>query len=142
MGKKLFRKRFFGYKISDVKVYFETASKEYDEKILAKDEEIKKLREELNGKEEEIARLLQANSELEEKRETVARAIIQAEENAAAIIEEAKKNAVLEKQKVEAEIEAEKDKLRSLNEETAHLKRTVTALINRFTGELDEFASE
>ena len=46
------------------------------------------------------------------------------------------------KAKVEAEIEAEKDKLRSLKEETAHLKRTVTALINRFTGELDEFASE
>lgn len=142
MGKRLFRKSFFGYKISDVKAYFETASKEHDEKILAKDAEIKKINDELKNSSEEISRLLQLNKTLEDNRETVARAIIQAEANAAAIIEEAKKNAVLEKQQVEAEIAAEKDKLRSLKQETANVQRTVTALINRFSGELDEFTPQ
>ena len=131
MGQKLFRRSLFGFKPSSVTEYIEKASEEFKEKLLHGEEETKKL----TG---QLEKAMGKNRELEANRDNVSRAIIQAEASAAAIIEEARKKANAEKERIEAETAEAKINLVNLRQQTEHVRKSVIALMNRFTGELEQ----
>jgi len=142
MGKKLFRNSLFGYNRKDVSTYFESVSDEFKSNADKKDIEISELKEKLKCAEVELIELRKSKEEFESIKESISRAIIQAENKAMAIIEEAKHTATEEKFKIQNEALEEAAKLRRLKQDTSYMRRSVIALINRFNGELEEFSDK
>ncbi|MDR0406040.1 MAG: DivIVA domain-containing protein, partial [Clostridiales bacterium] len=104
MGEKLFHRALFGYRRKDVNAYFESVSEKFAEEGRAKDAELARLRDALASAEREADALRGLREEFENSRNSISKAIIDAETNAVRIIEEAKKSAVEEKRKVQNEI--------------------------------------
>lgn len=138
MGNKFFRNSLFGYNRLDVTMYFEKVSLEFKTELEKKEAELENIKSKLKNNEEELEMLRRMKEEFETEKENISRAIIQAEGNAQAIIEEAKKAAVQEKIEIQNDILKETATLRHLKQETANLRRSVIALINRFNVDLEQ----
>jgi cell division septum initiation protein DivIVA len=133
---RLFRTGLFGYKKSDVVGYIEKVSKDFTEKLDAKEKEIDSLKKELDSIKQKADELSGAAEEYEVAKASISNAIIKAEKNADLIIEEAKRSSLEEKLKVKREIQEETARLRRLKHEVADLRRDIVSSIKRFNSEL------
>ncbi|OQB14544.1 MAG: DivIVA protein [Firmicutes bacterium ADurb.Bin193] len=134
MNRKVFGTSLFGYKKSEVTAYIENASKEFSS-------ELEKLYSELGMLKKESENLQKIKEEYELSKDSIARALIRAGEQADIIIEEARKSAALQREKVAEEIEREKEKLRLLKKNAADLRVSISQLITRLDGDLERLTN-
>ena len=107
---KRFRTSFMGgFKKADVNQYIEQILKEFDEKLKSKDEEIAALKNENKDLRYRYEELQRRADEINETRAKIADVLIQAQEKAEKMVEEARIEAVEEKKKLEETIESEKE---------------------------------
>jgi cell division initiation protein len=127
-----------GFAKSDVNAYIERMLKEFDERLKQKDNEISMLKNqnrELRIKYEDIERRM---GQVNEDRVKIADAIIIAKEKAESVIEEARKEALEEKKKLEQTIESEKEKLVDVKRELKSLKTEVIQRLKKFEQQITE----
>ena len=140
-GEKRFRSTFMGgFKKSDVNVYIEKILKEFDEKLKNKDDEIAVLKsqnKDLKNKYEDLSR---RSDEIGESRNKIANVLIQAQENAEKILENARLEAIEEKKKLEETIEKDREKIVDIRTEIKNLKNEVVTLLKKYEEQLSELA--
>ncbi|HEY9060171.1 MAG TPA: hypothetical protein VIO64_06670 [Pseudobacteroides sp.] len=138
-GEKRFGSSFLGgFAKSDVNAYIERMLKEFDDRLKQKDNEISMLKNqnrELRIKYEDLERRM---GQVNEDRVKIADAIIIAKEKAETIIEEARKEALEEKKKLEQTIESEKEKLVDVRRELKSLKTEVIQRLKKFEQQITE----
>ena len=115
--------------IASIKDDYETELKRQNTELLAMKAENTKLNERLN-------QMLNDKKAVEEAKANISEVLIKAEQQAKAIIEDAKNKAIEERQEIDALIEAEKEKLIDTKIELAMLKDKAKDLINKFTDDL------
>ena len=115
--------------IAEIKADYENELKKQNTELLAMKAENAKLNERLNA-------LLNDKRAIDEAKANISEVLIKAEQQAKAIIEDAKNQAIEERQEIDVLIEAEKEKLIDTKIELAMLKDKAKDLINKFTDDL------
>ncbi len=142
-GEKRFRNSFMGgFKKSDVNIYIEKLLKEFDEKLKNKDDEIAVLKNQNKDLRHKYDDLSKKSDEIGESRSKIANVLIQAQENAEKILENARLEALEEKKKLEEMIEKDKEKIVDIRSEIKTLKSGVVALLRKYEDQLTELARE
>ncbi len=142
-GEKRFRTSFMGgFNKSDVNAYIERMLREFDDKLKEKEEEIAVLKNESREyrlKYEELANKL---DQINEDRARIAEVLIKAQEQAGAMLENARYEALEEKKKLEDVIEQEKEKLVDIRQELKSLKGEVVNTLKKYESQLGSFVKE
>lgn len=141
-GERRFGTSAMGFTKADVNSYIERMLKEFDERLKQKDDEIANLKNqnrEIRIKYEDLER--RAN-QLGDDRVKVADAIIKAQEKAESILEEARQQAITEKNKLEGAVEEEKEKLVDIKKELKHLRSEVAGMLKKFDAQINEMLDE
>ncbi|NLK87212.1 MAG: ATP synthase F0 subunit B [Clostridiaceae bacterium] len=140
---KRFRSAFMGgFRKSDVNIYVEKILKEFDEKLKNKDDEVAVLKSQNKDLKYKYEELLRKSDEVSESREKIANVLIQAQENAEKILEDARLEAMEEKRKLEETIESDKEKIVDIRTEIKQLKSQVVTVLQKFEEQLSELAEE
>jgi chromosome segregation ATPase len=140
---KRFRTSFMGgFKKADVNQYIEQILKEFDEKLKSKDEEIAALKNENKDLRYRYEELQRRADEINETRAKIADVLIQAQEKAEKMVEEARIEAVEEKKKLEETIESEKEKLVDIRADIKKLKVEIVKILSRYEEQLSVLAKE
>ena len=115
--------------IAGIKSDYEAELKKQNTELLAMKAENAKLNERLNE-------MLNNKKSVEEAKANISEVLIKAEQQAKAIIEDAKNQAIEERQEIDTMIETEKEKLIDAKIELAMLKDKAKDLITKFTEDL------
>lgn len=137
-GEKKFGTAMFGFKRSDVNAYIERIIREFDQRLKEKDEENAMLKfqiKELTAKYEQLSR--EAEHLIRDK-EKIAGVLMQAQEKAEAMMEEARTRAVEEKARLDQLLESEKEKIVDIKRDIKNLKSQITGILTRYQQEINE----
>jgi hypothetical protein len=141
-GEKRFGTSLFGFKKSDVNLYIEKILTEFDGKLKDKDNEINALKNQGKDVKIKLEELLQKSDQINEDRTKIAEVLIKAQEKANTIIEDARIQAVEEKNKLEGMVELEKEKLVDMKAELKALKSEVVNTLKKYEGNLSDIIIE
>ena len=135
-GEKRFRTSLFGFKKSDVNSYVEKILREFDNMLKEKENEINNIKSQNEEIKERYNELLSKAEQINVDRAKVADALIQAQEKAERILEEARNQALQEKKSIEELIEREKEKLIDIKEELRGLKSEAAGVLKKYEMQL------
>jgi transposase len=141
-GEKRFGTSLFGFKKSDVNLYIEKILTEFDGKLKDKDNEINALKNQGKDVKNKLEELLQKSDQINEDRTRIAEVLIKAQEKANMIVEDARIQAIEEKNKLEGMVELEKEKLVDMKAELKALKSEVVNTLKKYEGNLSEIIIE
>ena len=137
-GEKKFRTGVSGYNKEDVNEYIERILSEFDTRLKEKDDEIAGLRTQLRDMK---GRLDQAGSDVTaaaKDRERISSVLIQAQQKADAMIEEARVEAEAEKARLEKLLEGHRESLIDIKRDIRDMKAHVTDMLSKYATNLDE----
>jgi len=135
-GEKRFRTSLFGFRKSDVNSYVEKILREFDNMLKEKENEINNIKSQNEEIKERYNELLSKAEQINVDRAKVADALIQAQEKAERILEEARNQALQEKKSIEELIEREKEKLIDIKEELRGLKSEAAGVLKKYEMQL------
>lgn len=142
-GEKRFRTSFLGgFKKSDVNSYIEQIVEEHSAEVTANEKEIETLKNQCKEYRLKYEELSQKSSQIEENRAKIADVLIQAQEKAERMVEEARIEALEERKKLEDTIEQEREKLVDIRQEIKSLKSEVVTTLKKYETQLGSFISE
>lgn len=141
-GEKRFRTSLFGFKKVDVNTYIEKLLREFDDKLKEKDDEIAALKNQNKDFKQKYEELLKKADQINEDREKIASVLIKAQEQAQAMLQEARQEAIEEKRKLEETIECEKEKLVDIRSELKSLKSEVVNTLKKYEVQLGGIIDE
>ena len=125
-SEKKFGSEMFGYAKSEVDEYIKSLKAEYESKLQAEKSDSNRIANELTIIKKKV-----------ERQEKVANALITAEDQARKIIEDARNEALQEKDRIEALIEMEREKLLDAKKEVLDLKEKSIVLMQKYQSEID-----
>lgn len=128
-NERKFDTEMFGYNKKDVEEYIKDMKADYEGRIQLEKAEVNRLSNEITIIRKKLERY---DSEYLEKQEKVANALITAEDQSKAIIENARQEAINEKNRVEALVEAEKEKLLDIKKEVVELKERTVRVLEKY----------
>jgi len=108
-GEKKFGSAPFGFNKSDVNAYIEKIIREFDQRLKEKDDEISNLKLQIREMKVRYETASQEQQELAREKERIASALIQAQEKAESILEEARRRSESEKIRLDQELESERE---------------------------------
>jgi len=128
-NEKKFDTEMFGYDKKEVEEYIKDMKADYEGRIQLEKAEVNRLSNEITIIRKKLERY---DSEYLEKQEKVANALITAEDQSKAIIENARQQAITEKKRIEDLIEAEKEKLLDIKKEVVELKERTIMVLEKY----------
>lgn len=134
-NEKKFGTEMFGYEKKEVDEYIREMKADYESNIQAEKAEINRLSNEITIIRKKLERY---DVEYLEKQEKVANALITAEDQARNILEQARQEALNEKRRIEAVIEAEKEKLLDIKKEVIDLKERTVRVLEKYNETMTE----
>ncbi len=137
-GEKKFGTAMFGFKRSDVNAYIERIIREFDQRLKEKDDENAMLKFQIKELTAKYERLSQEAEHLIKDKEKIAGVLMQAQEKAEAMMEEARNHAVEEKARLDKLLESEKEKIVDIKRELKSLKSQITGILSRYQQEISE----
>ena len=126
---KKFATEMFGYNKKDVDEYIKDMKADYEGRIQVEKAEVNRLSNEITIIRKKLERY---DNEYLEKQEKVANALITAEDQSKAIIENARQEAINERNRIEALIEAEKEKLINIKKDVVDLKERTVRVLEKY----------
>lgn len=129
-------KGFFGLNRKEVENYIAEIKTDYENELKRQNTELLAMKAENAKLNERLNQMLNDKKSIEETKANISEVLIKAEQQAKAIIEDAKNKAIEERQEIDVLIEAEKEKLIDTKIELAMLKDKAKDLINKFTDDL------
>ena len=129
-------KGLFGLNRKDVELYIAGIKSDYEAEIKKQNTELLAMKEENAKLNERLNEMLNNKKSIEEAKANISEVLIKAEQQAKAIIEDAKNQAIEERQEIDTMIETEKEKLIDAKIELAMLKDKAKDLITKFTEDL------
>ncbi|MGI6085685.1 MAG: hypothetical protein ACOYIF_09615 [Acetivibrionales bacterium] len=137
-GEKKFGTSVFGFNKSDVNAYIEKILYEFDLRLKEKDDEISNLKLQIREMKTRYESAAHNNLSLSKEKERIASALITAQETADSIMEEAKKRAAEEQNRLEAALENEREKIIDIKRDVKAIKVYIIDMLNKYQGLLNE----
>ena len=134
-NEKKFNTEMFGYDKKEVEEYLREMKADYESNLQAEKAEINRLSNEITISRKKLERY---DTEYIEKQEKVANALITAEDQARNILENARQEALNEKQRIESVIEVEKEKLLDIKREVIDLKERTVRVLEKYNETMTE----
>lgn len=131
---KKFGSEMFGYDKKEVEEYIKAIKAEYESKLQAEKSDSNRIANELTIIKKKLERY---EIDYVERQEKVANALITAEDQARKIIEDARAEALQEKDRIEGLIEMEREKLLDVKKEVIDLKEKAIKLLDKYNNELN-----
>ena len=141
-GEKLFGNALFGFNKHDVNSYIESFIKDFENKIKEYEEEILRLTNENKEIKFKYEQISEKEGKINEEKERIAEVLIKAQEKAQLMVEDAKKKAIEERNKIQELTEQEKEKLIDIKEQIRMLKKTITGTLKKFEVQLGGIIQE
>lgn len=132
---KKFSNEMFGYDKKEVEEYIREIKAEYESRIQAERSDANRLANELTIVKKKLERY---EIDYIQKQEKVANALITAEDQAKNIVESARSEAMIEKERIENLIEMEKEKLLDIKKEVIDLKEKTIRLLDRYSTDMND----
>lgn len=132
---KKFTSEMFGYSKKEVEEYLKDMKADYEGRLQVEKAEVNRLSNEITIIRRKLERY---DSEYLQKQEKVANALITAEDQSKAIVENARQEAINEKNRIEALIEAEKEKLLDIKKEVISLKEKTVDVLEKYNSAMSE----
>ena len=129
-------KGLFGLNKKEVESYIAEIKKDYEQELRKQNQELLSMKTENTKLNDRINQLLSDRKEIEEAKKNISDVLFKAEQQAKQIIEDAKSKAIEERQEIDAQIEAEKEKLIDAKIELAMLKDKAKEVMTRFADDL------
>lgn len=129
-------KGFFGLNRKDVENYIADMKKNYEEELKRQNQELLAMKNENSKLNDRINQLLNDRKEIEEAKKNISDVLFKAEQQAKQIVEDAKSKAIEERQEIDVQIEAEKEKLIDAKIELAMLKDKAKEVMSKFADDL------
>ena len=126
-------KGLFGLKRADVENYIADLKKDYEAELRRQNQELLSMKNENAKLNERLNEFLNDRKEIEEAKKNISDVLFKAEQQAKQIVEDAKSKAIEERQEIDAQIEAEKEKLIDAKIELAMLKDKAKDIMTKFT---------
>lgn len=127
---------FGGLDRRDVENYIADMKKDYEDELKKQNQELLAMKSENAKLNERLNQLLNDKNELEEAKKNISDVLFKAEQQAKQILEDAKNQAIEDRQEIDALLEAEKEKLIDAKIELAMLKDKAKDLISKFTDDI------
>ena len=134
-NEKKFASEMFGYDKKEVEDYIKDIKADYESKIYAEKSEATKVANEIAILRKKLDRY---ETDYVQKQEKVANALITAEDQAKKIIEQARTEAVEEKNKMEQLVEMEKEKLIDLKKDVVDLREKAIKILDKYCSQLGD----
>ena len=132
---KKFTSEMFGYSKKEVEEYLKDMKADYEGRLQVEKAEVNRLSNEITIIRKKLERY---DSEYLQKQEKVANALITAEDQSKAIVENARQEAISEKNRIEALIEAEKEKLLDIKKEVIELKERTIQVLEKYNSTMTD----
>ena len=129
-------KGLFGLNRKDVELYIAGIKSDYEAELKKQNTELLAMKAENAKLNERLNEMLNNKKSIEEAKANISEVLIKAEQQAKAIIEDARNQAIEERQEIDTMIETEKEKLIDAKIELAMLKDKAKDLITKFTEDL------
>ena len=126
----------FGLKRADVENYIADLKKDYEAELRRQNQELLSMKNENAKLNERLNEFLNDRKEIEEAKKNISDVLFKAEQQAKQIVEDAKSKAIEERQEIDAQIEAEKEKLIDAKIELAMLKDKAKDIMTKFTDDI------
>ena len=110
--------------------------KDYEEELKRQNQELLAMKNENSKLNDRINQLLNDRKEIEEAKKNISDVLFKAEQQAKQIVEDAKSKAIEERQEIDVQIEAEKEKLIDAKIELAMLKDKAKEVMSKFADDL------
>ena len=133
-NEKKFSSEMFGYDKKEVEEYIKALKAEYESKLQAEKSDSNRIANELTIVKKKLERY---EIDYVERQEKVANALITAEDQARKIIEDARAEALQEKDRIEGLIEMEREKLLDVKKEVIDLKEKTIKLLDKYSNEMN-----
>ena len=131
-------KGLFGLNRKEVENYIYSMRSNYESELKRQNAELLAMKAENTKLSERLNEMLNSKKDVDEAKFNISEVLIRAEQQAKMILEDARNQAMEEKQEVEELIEVEKEKLDDARNELASLKNRAKALISKFTDDLSD----
>ena len=129
-------KGLFGLKRTDVENYIADLKKDYEAELKRQNQELLNMKNENAKLNERLNSYLNDRKEIEEAKKNISDVLFKAEQQAKQILEDAKAKAMEERQEIDAQIEAEKEKLIDAKIELAMLKDKAKDVMAKFAEDI------
>ncbi len=137
-GEKKFGSSAFGFNKSDVNAYIEKIIHEFDQRLKEKDDEISNLKLQIREMKTRYETTSQDSQFLSKEKERIAGALIQAQEKADAIMEEARARAAEEKVRLEQTLENERERIIDIKRDVKSIKTQVVDMLTKYQSLMSE----
>ncbi|MEG0072952.1 MAG: DivIVA domain-containing protein [Clostridia bacterium] len=134
-NEKKFSNEMFGYDKKEVEEYIKDIKADYESKVYAEKAENNRIANELTIVKKKLDRY---ETDYVEKQEKVANALITAEDQAKKIIEQARAEALDERNRIEQLIEMEKEKLLDLKKDVIELREKAIKTLDKYCTQLGD----
>ena len=134
-NEKKFDTEMFGFNKKEVEEYIRDLKADYEGMIQVEKAEVNRLSNEITIIRKKLERY---DTEYLEKQEKVANALITAEDQSRSIIESARQEAMDEKNRIEALIEIEKEKLLDIKKEVIDLKERTIRVLEKYNESMSD----
>ena len=134
-NEKKFDTEMFGYDKKEVEEYIKDMKADYEGRLQVEKAEVNRLSNEITIIRKKLERY---DNEYLQKQEKVANALITAEDQSKAIVESARQEAINEKNRIEALIEAEKEKLLDIKKEVIELKERTVQVLEKYNNTMSD----
>lgn len=132
---KKFTSEMFGYSKKEVEEYIKDMKADYEGRLQVEKAEVNRLSNEITIIRKKLERY---DNEYLQKQEKVANALITAEDQSKAIVENARQEAINEKNRIESLIEAEKEKLLDIKKEVIELKERTVQVLEKYNNTMSD----
>ncbi len=129
-------KGLFGLKRNDVENYIADLKRDYEAELKRQNQELLNMKSENAKLNERLNSFLADRREIEDAKKNISDVLFKAEQQAKQILEDAKAKAIEERQEIDAQIEAEKEKLIDAKIELAMLKDKAKDVMAKFTDDI------
>lgn len=134
-NEKKFSTEMFGYEKKEVEEYIKQIKADYESKLQLEKSESNRLANEITIIRKKLERYEVDYSQRQEK---VANALITAEDQARAIVENAREEANKERERIESIIEMEKEKLLDIKKEVIDLKERTIKVLEKYSADMND----
>ena len=131
-GEKKFGTSTFGFNKSDVNAYIEKIIHEFDQRLKEKDDEISNLKLQIREMKARFDTAANDSQSLVKEKERIAITLIRAQEKAEAVFDEAIVRAAEEKERLEATLEIEREKIIDVKRDVKQMKNLVAEALAKY----------
>ncbi|MCK5811826.1 MAG: DivIVA domain-containing protein [Clostridiales bacterium] len=142
MAGKRFSSSMSGYNKKEVDSYLKNIFDDFEEKLVEKDVEINKLVGQLKDLSQKYENIKIKEDQIDIEKEKISKALVRADETYAQIINDAKREALVETEHLENKAEEQREKVVDIKKELLELREAAYKMLDKYKNAIDDINQE